>query len=446
MSENRAFVRERRNCNMMIWRRITAVLSVGAACGLAWCAEGETMPEVQMPIAYGDLPGDAQNTVPDAPPVEPFESAGFDVVETSWDNRPLRLSRFPLPVVSIHLPRVAALRENYDFLAAIEKGQSEFEKLLHLRAWVKGKIRTDLRDEVDWTDPFVILDQAPQRGFVCTQYAAVMQCCALAAGWTAFNVHIDHDHPKEERSASHAVTEVWVNELRKWVVFDPMNDLHYEKDGVPLSVAEICAEYVADGGKNVVPCRGVQRERVERGRRNRVIVRGEASGYFWNKYVWGRDPFGAFGPSEPDLQVGLISDAHDGKIWWQGRPPDNYLVNAAQRGALILTKRLADVNPDIGTATLRISSVAVRGEDGEWQAVPGKVRVSVRTYTPAFEAVLVGMDGADYAPLKGEKAYEQVTSFEWPLHEGENTLKVRTRNEFGMLGYPTSVRVVLKKR
>ncbi|MFO7534935.1 MAG: transglutaminase-like domain-containing protein [Kiritimatiellia bacterium] len=392
------------------------------------------------------MPGDARNTVPRAPPEEPFEQAGFQVVESSWDNQPLRLSRFPLPVVSMRLPRVAALRKRYDFLAAMENGKSEFEKLLRLRAWVKSKIRIDLRNEVNWTDPFVILDHAPERGFVCTQYAAVMQCCALAAGWTALSVHVDHDHPKEESSASHAVTEIWVNELRKWVVFDPMGDLHYEKDGAPLSVAELCAEYVADGGKNVAPCRGPKRERVEAGRRNRLLVRGEVSGYFWNKYIRGHEPFGSFALSEPDMQVGLIGDAQQGKVWWQGIPPGNNILHAIRRGALFFTRRPADVNPDIGTSMLRIPNVAVRGDDGASAVGPGNVRVTVQTYTPAFEAVLVSVDGGDYAPLKGVKDCESAFSFEWPLHEGENTLKVRTRNEFGILGFPSSVRVVLKKQ
>jgi len=402
------------------------------------------MPTAPQPVIFSVLPGDAKNVVPDTPPVEPFEKAGFQVVAASWDNRALHLSRFPLPMVSPHMRRVAALRQNYDFLQAMEAGRTEFEKLLLLRQWVKGKIRTSLRDEVDWVDPLTILDRAGERGFVCTQYAAVMQCCALAAGWMALTVHVDHDHPEDEPSTSHAVVEIWVNELRKWVVFDPMNDVHYEKDGVPLSVAEICAEYVADGGKSVVACRGPQRQIVPRGRRHRALVRGEASGYFWNKYVWGHEPFGSFGSAEPDMQVGYITAAHEGKVWWQGRPPNNYILHAIQRGALHFTRRLADVNPDIGTVMLRISEATMVQPDGSHAPTPGKVRVTAKTFTPAFDAILVSVDGAEYAPLKGDKDHEQVFSFDWPLHGGENRLAVRTRNEFGVLGYPTTVNVTLK--
>jgi hypothetical protein len=423
--------------------RLTTVLGVSAAlatwiCGpaAAQTAEKQPMTTYPPPVTFSAmLPSDTKNIVPPTPPKGPFEAAGFDVVEASWDNRPLRGSRFPWMEFSRASPGIAALRERYDFLKAIEPGRTEIEKLLLLRQWVRKQIPRGPDSPV--MDPFIILERAAEgRGGVCTQYTALLESCALAAGWCATRVDINQDHLQDQPSANHTVTEVWVNELRKWVVLDAMYDSHHEKNGVILSSAEICQEWLANGGNDVINCQGPERTQVARARRNRNLLHGESGGYFWRKHVLAHDPFGGMGSVESDIQVCPIGEAHKGKTWFQGQPPDEYPVHTMLRGALIFTERSADVNPDIGTCQLTFLN-----EDGG-----GKVRIRVGTFTPAFEAVLTSVDGGDYVAVERTKDNARGFNVLWNLHEGENALKVRTRNEYGMLGYPTTMRVVLKKK
>lgn len=419
---------------------LIAVFSIVALCAVVRADENndeeDAMNGVPWPVVFPEKLLMEREQIPESPPSEPFEEAGFTVEESSWNNRAVRVSRFPLPAHSIHTPRLAAFRERYDFLEHIADAEGEFEELLLIRQWIRQKINISFRNYSATTDPFFILDESANgRGFVCTQYAAVMHACALAAGFTALTVHIDHDHGRNEPSTSHAVADVWVNELDKWVAFDAMYDVHYEKDGVPLSSIEIQAEYIRNGGEDVVPTVGVERRAVERARRNRRMTRGEISGYFWNKFIWGWDPFLNFGAIEQDMQVSYINDAHEGRIWWQGFPPDNYVLHAKQRGALHQTRRQADVNPDIGVCELRIRPM---GEEGG-------VRVNVKTYLPGFKHVEVSFNGNDYEPLTGENEYRDVFDFEWELQKGENELSVRAVNEFDRPGRSTDVRVVLSR-
>ncbi len=393
------------------------------------------MSDAPKPVLFSELLPQESADSP-APPVEPFEKAGFRVSSLTWNSRRPRVSRFPLPEHSRHNPLLNMFRDRYDFLKHIERGTSEFEKLLLMRQWIYLQVPTQNRNDSPMVDPFKILDRCAEgEAFVCTQYGALMQSCALAAGWTALSLHIDHDHEQDEPSTSHAVAEVWVNELAKWVVFDPMIDAHYEKDGVPLSAADVQREYIRNKGADVVPVVGVERRKVERARPNKNLKRGEASGYFWNKYVWGRNPFARNGSMEQDMQLSYITEAHEGKGWWQGRPPKNDIVNAIKRGALIQTRRLADINPDIGVCGLDIRS-AER---------PGAVRVRVNVFLPAFEAILVSFNGGEYRPIEAEKEYESRFDFEWDLREGENRLGVRARNEFGIVGPSTEVIAAVTK-
>jgi hypothetical protein len=87
-------------------------------------------------------------------------------------------------------------------------------------------------------DALMILDgrDRPDCLTMCTHYAAVFTQCALALGWTARHCILDH----------HCVSEVYVNEHRKWVMMDAGNskerpdcNLHFERDGVPQSAREL---------------------------------------------------------------------------------------------------------------------------------------------------------------------------------------------------------------
>jgi hypothetical protein len=406
-----------------------------AVLPIAVVARGADAPER---IVFGPLPSDAKQEATPTPPADPFEAAGFTVKESSWDSRPLKISRFACSWPGLHNPWVQAFRERYGFLKHIEKGVTETEKLLLLRQWVYQTVKFARGDPRE-LDPFVILD-APDKGWVCTQYAIAMQACAVACGWVAWNTHIECDHTAEEKSTSHAVTEIWINEMGKWVVFDAMKDAHHEKAGVMLSAAEVGREWVADQGAHVEVYKGVERQKVAGVRRGVLGGRNDAAGYFWNKHVWTWDPFRTFGSQEPDMQVSLIWDAHEGKQWYQGAPPNTSVVNALTRGALIFTRREADVYPDIGICSLNIRA----GQQA------GSVQVAVATFTPGLEAVLISTDGGAWAPAH-EGADEVMKQgrrlrFDWPLHEGENKLSVRTRNEFGILGKATNVRVVLAKK
>lgn len=280
----------------------------------------------------------------------------------------------------------------------------------------------------DPLDPFKILDLAAAGArFICTQYSIVLHACAVAAGWVARLVHVDSDHGPDEPSTSHGVVEVWVNELRKWVVLDAMYDVHYEKKGVLLNVHEMAQEWIRNAGRNVEVRIGMPRRKVRHSGKGVLHRRHESSAYFWAKHLWTWDPFTSFGTSPVDCQLCLIGPEHDGRMWYQGKPPQTYPLHAIKRGALQFTRRHADIYPDMNTVRLALGVAS------------GKPAVSVRveTCTPGFDALLIQLDGGDWRPAD--------LRFDWYPHPGVNSLSVRTRNQFGMFGAPSTVTAVLKR-
>jgi hypothetical protein len=139
-------------------------------------------------------------------------------------------------------PRLKLLRERYQLDKVIAPGQTEKEQLMLLRHWVRNQWHTAWGgDAAGWMPPWdalVILESKdhPDCLTMCTHYAAVFTQCCLALGWDARHCILDH----------HCVSEVYVNQHKKWVMMDAGNSaeradvtLHFERQGVPLGALEL---------------------------------------------------------------------------------------------------------------------------------------------------------------------------------------------------------------
>jgi hypothetical protein len=86
---------------------------------------------------------------------------------------------------------------------------------------------------------------------VLNAFGHVARCLGVGPGGTA-----------EAPGLHHGVNEVWVNALRKWVLVDAKYDIHFERDGRPLSALEIRDELLKNGAADVRIVQGPERIRV----------------------------------------------------------------------------------------------------------------------------------------------------------------------------------------
>ena len=389
---------------------------------------GDPSEIVQQPVMNEVLPDDDAESDA-APPAAPFEKAGFRVLDAAWENEPVRWTRFPFPSPDPLNPRLQAFRDRYDFARVTEGVGDEFQQLILLRDWVHNRIPSGWPVSMT-SDPFEILDLAATGGtFYCSHYAIIMQAVLTTMGWVSRTVGIDSDHGPEETSTHHGVVDVYVNSLRKWVALDAHHEVHYEKEGMPLSPWEVSCEYAATEGESVTVRVGTEQKKVEKSTQLSLSYRHESCSYFWAYHYWSHDPFTATGDGDvaPRLKPVLVGPGHEGKVWYQGAPPKSHPHHGYSDGSFQFTRRQADSYPDIGTCHLRLSEGTAERS----------VRVRAATFTPSLDTLLVSVDSGDFHPAD--------TNFDWFVHKGENLLAVKTRNRYGQTGPVSLASVTLEK-
>lgn len=140
-------------------------------------------------------------------------------------------------------PRLAELRAREALDAVIAGAPTEFEAILRLRDWVAAQFPHTLPEPYPLWDAMVVLDEirAGRTGGFCAQFSQVLLQSLAAFGVPARYVEIGtRDNP-----INHFPIEVWSNDFDKWVLIDADFILHYERNGVPLSAAEVHDAYVS---------------------------------------------------------------------------------------------------------------------------------------------------------------------------------------------------------
>jgi hypothetical protein len=185
----------------------------------------------------------------------------------------------------------------------------------------------------------------------------------------------------------HAVVEAWDDPRGQWVLLDPRHDLHYAREGRPLSAADLAdaAATAAAGEVSAVRPAGTERadpREIARARRRRVCAR-------------------------TDLLSRRLPRWHPryfGNVWqglWR--------------------------TPSSGMSPQQVRVTAAPGFE------PGSLALTFATYTPNFAGFEARRNGGAWEPTEERLA--------WALRPGRNLLEVRARNELGGAGRASVVEV-----
>jgi hypothetical protein len=395
---------------------------------------------IPRPVLHLPIPGEPLSREPGLPPRAPFEGAGAEVLDLGWDNRPVKRTRFPMASPDINNPVLQRFRERFGFAREIENVRGQFDKLLVLRDWVFRRMQSQpkpgnlfARPYIDENfDPFMNLESgAAGCEWWCPHFSQMLRAVLTACGFLSRHVgNVSHFVPSEG-SHTHGVTDVFVQEWGKWVMLDAHFNLHYERDGVPLSPWEVGEEAFRNDGRDIEVFTGLERKKVPKCLPT-YDGKHESWRALWNHHRWNIDPFTDHGPwygkTTSQMTLVLVGQRHAGLICQRGREPGAEIDTGYAEGRIQYTLRPEDIYPDVGTVHLSIG----KGD------MPGTVKIDAGTFTPNFDSLLVSSDDRPPGP--------SAPSFRWYLHEGENTLRVRTRDKFGNLGRESSVRAVLKKK
>ena len=318
-------------------------------------------------------------------------------------------------------PKLKELRERYRLSEVVARGKDEFERQVLLMDWTHRQFKKFGPPSTNCHGALEIL-KAVHEGhmFFCAQYVEVFVSAAASLGWVDRPLALRRHQGvnKVGGSTEHSVTEMWSNQHRKWVMFDPTSNMILEKGGIPLNAFEIREEWFRRAGTNLVFLVGKERRQYRKA--NLPIILG-------NFPMFGElavhpdelDKYGFIGwiPNTDLMDSGydyakmfiLRDSLCDGTTWHVRQNPENPAV---------------DPYFPIGQAALML------------QPDSANLRVTLKTLTPNFKQFEVRIDRGVWSPAE--------ESFVWELNPGANRLEARTVNQFGVKGPLSTAELLVK--
>lgn len=248
------------------------------------------------------------------------------------DNPELRVNELFPAFENLDDPAFQRLRERYDLDAVVSGIADEFDRILALRHWIHESIRIedDNPTRVVHQYAFDILDAALDGGgFHCAHFSIVQSAILNAYGYICRRLGAGDG--RRERGRYHGVNEVWVNELTKWVLIDAKYDLHFEKDGLPLSALEMRDEVLKNEAADVQRSYGPQREY-----RQKDFPEATET-YRWVNWELDTNRFSAF-PCHGSSSAVLLDDDYSlNHTWYRDGKPNwayakNFFIHTPHRG------------------------------------------------------------------------------------------------------------------
>jgi len=308
-------------------------------------------------------------------------------------------------------PALAQLREEYDLPDVVAQGKDEFDRQVILMDWVYNRFKKFGRPTSAARGALGVLQAADEgHTFFCAHYGDAMVGTSAALGWISRPIAL-RTYKEGPGSTEHTTTEIWSNQWRKWIMFDPTYALYIEKDGEPLNAYEIRQEWIYKEGRDLVFIIGAERKRYRKD--DMPIFRAHHPGFgdlalrpaTMDKYAFlGYIPNNKLADSGPNyLNMFITKDAIcDGVRWHKRKNP----ADPAHEPYFPLNQADLSLAPADGLS----------------------LSVGVDTMTPNFAKYRYRIDGGEWQD--GEPGT-------WALHDGANSLEVVSVNKFGVQGVPS---------
>jgi hypothetical protein len=315
-------------------------------------------------------------------------------------------------------PKLAELRKRHRLDEVTAPGRDEFERQVLLLDWTHRQFKKFGRPSTNCHGALGILNAIGEgHTFFCAQYTEVLVSAAASLGWVDRPLALRRHRGvnKVGGSTEHSVTEIWSNQHRKWVMFDPTSNLVLERQSVPLNAYEIREEWFYRGGTNLIFVVGQQRKQYRKsdlpivleyfaGFGELTVEPDELDKYGYIGYIPNTDLMDA---GYDYAKMFITKDALcDGTKWHLRTKPEDPAM---------------DPYFPIGQATL---SLRVEGRN---------IQVAFKTLTPNFQRYEVRLDRGGWSPVE--------EGFVWEVYAGSNRLEARTVNQFGVNG-PVSSAVI----
>jgi hypothetical protein len=331
--------------------------------------------------------------------------------------------------------KLTRLRTQWKLDEVIAAGQTELERFILLRNWVRRQWPHNEGNAWRPWDAINILSAPAGDHGMCVHYGVVFTQCALALGFNARQLIL----------RNHYVADIWSNDHGKWVLMDveavqaegwnrhgtalywdrardvPMSSVEIHRVAVvekrPEAIIQKLAMTDGKGGHDAVD-RTLAAADYVNFERMATLVR--------NNYLDQSEPW--------EQQHGVDYFRSDEYLWWLD-------------GALPISGQFTRHTNRAGDFlwTVNQAAIALTATDS-----PDRIAVTLDTVTPNFKAFLYRINDGEWQVLAGRSPAEDTNSSQaalsWPLRAGQNTFEVKPGNAFDRDGIVSRVVVASERR
>ncbi len=310
-------------------------------------------------------------------------------------------------------------------------------------------------------DAHGILDALDQGiHFHCYYHAKLFCQCAEALGYPARiaggrMLNIEQTSPDLHGNNGHEVAEVWSNTLRKWILIDCDMNAHYECNGIPMSLSEICnvshgmieervelvlGDYRAEvdatcGEDGYVIGTKVQPDEITRMMKR--FVKNDMLDYYALVLVANRHDMFA----NPQAQQMFVAYAPPPAF------PPLYTDGAPFAESIRFTQSEYEMNWSVNETAISLRLCDADSYQPAWEWVEGfesPVESDVRRVRVTLTHTMPNFDHFEYRTDEENVLIACNQSHEWILHEGINRFEAVAVNTMGIYGCFANVTVELK--
>ena len=132
------------------------------------------------------------------------------------------------------------LRSKYPIDSLIKDTKTDTKKALNVLHWVHNQWQHNGNNEPQKNDAISILKEAKEgKNFRCVEYGIVTSACLNAIGLKTRTLYLKtKDVETRQYGAGHVLSEVYLNDLKKWVLIDGQWDAMPVLNSIPLNAVE----------------------------------------------------------------------------------------------------------------------------------------------------------------------------------------------------------------
>jgi hypothetical protein len=309
-----------------------------------------------------------------------------------------------------------AIRERYRIPSLLDNRASQITDLATLNNWVRrqwihgtnGPVNLQHFNAID-----IIENARNGAQYWCQIASMVFTQTALSMGYQGrlLSLSLNKGEP------GHAVTEVWVDDLNKWVVFDTDFNLYYvDKFGSPLNALELHRILMNGTAADLSVIKGEYRPEhfdVENTGAQPLLLPFYRYFYLDMRNDWLSNPYFVGHPKRSDFTSLRWQDSRDHVGFLDLKP------TTSAEGDLYWGLNHVEIRLEINVNKERIIELGVY----------------LKTITPNFDRFEVSMNGL---PEISQRSSQLI----WSLRPGMNTLTVQSVNTFGIKGPPSVLHIL----